>query len=409
MLLTSISSPLFRAAFEQSRDPILFLETRQSTLMIAFLNHAAAQLVGHEASTLVGQPLERICPDTHAISSAWQHSAINATVKTQHGELRTLEWSLSPIHDEQGQITHQMAVLREASCHIASPVERITLLQMALEATNTGVLITDDDSVILFANHALEVQTGYHANEIVGKTPTALRSGPHGLDFYQSLWRNLEHGEGFSAVFTNRHRDGSLLHIEQTVTPVRDDAGDATHFISISRDMTQYVAREKALQALAFHDRLTGLNNRSFGEQQLTKAWRQALRYKRPLSVIMADIDHFKRINDTYGHASGDRVLTQFGAALRRSVRGADTLIRWGGEEFLAIIPEADLQTASRLAERIRSTVEEMTDAEVGKITVSLGVAQLKTEESPDQLVRRADQALYAAKAGGRNRVELAP
>lgn len=408
MLSTSTFSPFFRAAFEQSRDPIIFLETRQSALIIAFINHAAAQLIGHTAASLTGQPLERICPDTSAINSAWQHSAINATVKTQQGELRTFEWSLSPIHDEQGQITHQMAILREATCHIASPVERVTLLQMALEATNTGVLITDEESIILFANHALEVQTGYHANEIVGKTPTALRSEPHGLDFYQSLWRNLEHGEGFSAVFTNRHRDGSLLHIEQTVTPVRNEAGDATHFISISRDMTQYVAREKALQALAFHDRLTGLNNRSFGEQQLTKAWRQALRYKRPLSVVMADIDHFKRINDTYGHASGDRILTQFGAALRRSVRGADTLIRWGGEEFLAIIPEADLQTASKLAERIRSTVEEMTDDEVGKITVSLGVAQLKPEETPDQLVRRADQALYAAKAGGRNRVELA-
>lgn len=408
MTSTTLSSQFFLTAFEQSREPTLILEAHQSTLLICHGNPALAALTGYDIHTLQGKSLAFLCVDAYLISNVWQGNSLTAPLKKRNGELSNVEWNLSPVHDTHGQLTYQIATLREQHTPLAPSTERVHLLQMALEATNTGVLITDEDGNILFANHAFESQTGYHANEIIGKTPTALRSGPHGLDFYQSLWRNLEHGEGFSAVFTNRHRDGSLLHIEQTVTPVRNDAGDATHFISISRDMTQYVAREKALQALAFHDRLTGLNNRSFGEQQLTKAWRQAVRYKRPLSVIMADIDHFKRINDTYGHASGDRILTHFGAALRRSVRGADTLIRWGGEEFLAIIPEADLQTASKLAERVRSNVEEMTDDEVGKITVSLGVAQLKPEETPDQLVRRADQALYAAKAGGRNRVELA-
>lgn len=407
MSIAADSSSLLFTAFEQSRDAVLILDAHTPEHFIRYANPALAQLAATDVATLLGQPLASICPQHDFVGSAWQGSTILASLRQHNGHTLAIEWSLSPLRDAHGQITHQMAVLREARCHVTAPCDRINLLQMALDATHSGVLITDTEGVILFANHALTSQTGYHANEIVGKTPTTLRASPHGLDFYQSFWRNLEHGDGFSAVFTHRHRDGSLLHIEQNITPVTDPRGKH-HFISISRDMTQYVAREKALQALAFHDRLTGLHNRSYGEQQLAKAWRQSLRYKRPMSVILADIDHFKSINDTFGHASGDRVLAEFGAALRRSVRSADTLIRWGGEEFLVIIPETDLQTASKLAERIRATIESLHDEEVERMTVSLGVAQLKAEESPDHLVRRADQALYAAKAAGRNRVELA-
>ncbi|MCM2358218.1 MAG: diguanylate cyclase [Geobacteraceae bacterium] len=154
----------------------------------------------------------------------------------------------------------------------------------------------------------------------------------------------------------------------------------------------------------AFHDPLTGLANRRFLELQLEKLMEAARRYGNPLSVIMLDLDHFKRYNDSRGHVEGDRLLARIAAILLREVRSADYLFRYGGEEFLAILPETGPPMACEAAERLRKAVE----AESG-VTVSLGVASYrKTMADKESLIRRADEALYRAKENGRNRVEWA-
>lgn len=152
----------------------------------------------------------------------------------------------------------------------------------------------------------------------------------------------------------------------------------------------------------ALHDPLTGLSNRRFLEIQLEKLAETAKRYGNRLSVIMLDIDHFKRYNDTRGHVEGDRLLAKIAAILSREMRSADYLFRYGGEEFLVILPESDLAMACAVAERLREAVE----AE-GEVTISLGVATYRTTmQDKESLVREADAALYRAKENGRNRVE---
>jgi diguanylate cyclase (GGDEF)-like protein len=169
----------------------------------------------------------------------------------------------------------------------------------------------------------------------------------------------------------------------------------------------------EAVVAQTTVDPLTGVNNRATVLHQLEKHWDLARRHRRPLSLILADLDHFKRINDTFGHAAGDQVLRAFGGLLAGRLRGSDHVGRLGGEEFLMVLPETTAAMALSLAEELRRNLEREPLEVLGRPlnpTCSLGVAELKPGD-PDggALLARADAALYRAKAGGRNRSALAP
>jgi two-component system cell cycle response regulator len=164
----------------------------------------------------------------------------------------------------------------------------------------------------------------------------------------------------------------------------------------------EIVAQAERLEALLFEDPLTGLANRRFILTQLSGMVSGARRHDRTLSVAIVDIDHFKAVNDTHGHAEGDRVLAEVAHALREHLRAEDQLGRLGGEEFLAVLPDTDARAANKAAEHMRENV-----AATG-VTISVGWAAWCGED-PDELLRRADDALYAAKAHGRNCVKGAP
>ena len=158
------------------------------------------------------------------------------------------------------------------------------------------------------------------------------------------------------------------------------------------------------LEALSLTDSLTGLANRRAFEQRLKMEWQRATRYEHPLTVMLIDVDHFKRFNDDFGHQTGDHVLAQVGAILQQAVRTTDLACRYGGEEFVIILPDTPMDDALPIAHRIREQVADHR-WESRQVTVSVGVAQLNHHKTPNQLVSDADQALYQAKAAGRNQV----
>nr|WP_275692760.1 GGDEF domain-containing protein [Rheinheimera hassiensis] len=171
----------------------------------------------------------------------------------------------------------------------------------------------------------------------------------------------------------------------------------------------QLIERNKELLQLASTDLLTGLLNRRAVMQQALSELRRAKRYQKDLAVLMLDIDHFKQINDQYGHAAGDKVLRDFALLCQQSIRDTDLLGRYGGEEFILVLPEIDLQTAIMSAERLRMTVAQhnftLTDSTVLQLSCSIGIAMyLPERDDLDKLLLRADQALYQAKHQGRNR-----
>ncbi len=180
------------------------------------------------------------------------------------------------------------------------------------------------------------------------------------------------------------------------------------HFFS--RFKEHYVeARIRAdqLAYLAFNDYLTGLPNRRGLERILQDEVERARRYNRPLSVVMVDLDHLKRINDTFGHDAGDRTLQEVAGLLAGELRRTDRVGRWGGEEFIIVAPETDRKAAWVLAQRLKETLENHPFDQVGTVTASWGVASFRPSDTVESLIKRADEALYRAKTAGRNRVEV--
>jgi diguanylate cyclase (GGDEF)-like protein len=191
------------------------------------------------------------------------------------------------------------------------------------------------------------------------------------------------------------------------------DAQDLQFFSVIGYQMAatlKHFQRLSSIKNIAHFDTLTGLYNRRYFEERLGLEAQKSFFGGTALSLVMIDIDHFKRVNDTFGHTGGDRVLREISGLLRTSVRKKDTVARYGGEEFILILPEAGLDESSMIAERIRRLVEstpfEVSDARLN-LTVSLGISNFPNHRarSKEELVKMADQALYDAKRGGRNQL----
>ena len=183
--------------------------------------------------------------------------------------------------------------------------------------------------------------------------------------------------------------------------------GEKTFYSGIVRDITKRKRLESELQTLATTDTLTQVFNRIKYDEIVKREIERAKRYNHPLSLIMFDIDHFKMVNDTYGHAVGDYVLQALTHIVKLDLRETDYLVRWGGEEFVIIAPDTDIERAEILAERVRKSAEEYKFERVGTVTVSFGVTQFTKNDTEDTFIKRTDDALYAAKRMGRNRVEV--
>lgn len=206
---------------------------------------------------------------------------------------------------------------------------------------------------------------------------------------------------------------GEQRHVEVIKTPVIDDAGEVFGIFGMFTDITERKRAEVILQELATHDGLTGLRNRREMQRILSEEVSRFRRYGKPASLVLLDIDHFKRINDIYGHQMGDEVLRWLGHVLIRHVRGVDVAVRYGGEEFGIILPETTEDEACEVAERVREAVRNLTFLSAHrpgakslelKVTISAGVtAVTESDNTEEDLVSRADQALYTAKRLGRN------
>ena len=199
-------------------------------------------------------------------------------------------------------------------------------------------------------------------------------------------------------------KDGSVFPIELTVSFWNTKEG--TFYTSIVRDITEHKKMQDELAKLATTDTLTGIFNRRKMHELLGMEINKAKRYKSPLSLIMFDIDHFKMVNDTYGHSVGDSVLRTLVKIVKRNLRNTDYFCRWGGEEFLILSPETDLEMATTSAERLGMVTEKHSFEGVNRITISLGVTQFDEKDNVDSFLMRVNDALYIAKNRGRNRVE---
>ncbi len=210
----------------------------------------------------------------------------------------------------------------------------------------------------------------------------------------------------FHAEFRIRHNDGSIRWIECRSTPEKE-ADSSIIWTGILLDITQRIQAEEQVRIMAITDGLTGIKNRQEFDRLLEHEIERANRYHTPLALLMYDLDHFKQVNDRYGHNTGDMALKTVTSLVNDNIRGIDIHGRWGGEEFMVLLPQTGLDTAMDVAEKLRRTIAAHPFDKLGSITASFGVVELAPHESSKSLAQRVDEALYRAKELGRNRVEV--
>ena len=410
-----VRSGLLRSALEQSFNSVLITDAQPGPMgpRIVYANPAFCEMTGYSATELLGQTpriLQGAQTSPEVLQTLRECLQANrffrgSTVNyRKDGRPYTVEWNISPVKDEAGVTTHYVSVQQDISA-VTEARATSQLLAQALDATQDAVMIANAQGEIEFVNHGFELITGYSRVEALGQNPAMLKSGEHTEAFYGRLWAAIQSGQTFRAVFINRHKQGHLIHCEETVSPIRDAGGAVTHFVSVIRDQTARAHTEQTLREQATRDPLTDLLNRRAGEWQLERAFLAAREGQKPFCLIMADVDHFKAINDTWGHPAGDQVLQRVAAVLRTGVRATDSVVRWGGEEFLLVLPYCEQAAALLQAERLRERVADAEQGEMGRVTVSMGVAELQRDETLANLIERVDQALYQAKHAGRNQV----
>ncbi len=272
--------------------------------------------------------------------------------------------------------------------------------------------LIDDGPRILYVNAAFTDVTGYTAEEVLGRTPRLLQGPETSKESRRRIRRALQRKEPIREIVLNYAKSGRKYWLDINIIPLKNSKGEVTFFAAIERDLTEQKDLESKLAKLAWTDGLTGLMNRRRFLERAHSEFARAKRYSHPLSLIVFDVDHFKQINDTFGHGFGDRVLSELGKTVRVCFRETDFCGRLGGEEFALVLPETPLDSAVNAAERLRRNISGLEISKEGKqtrITISLGVATvLPRDEEWNSAFQRADEALYCSKRQGRNRTTAA-
>ena len=283
-----------------------------------------------------------------------------------------------------------------------------------LDTLFEGAYILDPDRTIWHWNRAAETITGFAANEVVGSTCARQilshtdEDGNLLCDDACPVVRAMETREIQNARMFLRHKNDHRLPVQVRAVPVFRDSSviGAVEFFHEANSVTAARQRLRELEKLALIDPLTGVGNRRYGENSLSLRRAEMHRYGWPYGVMYLDLDHFKRINDTHGHEVGDRALKMVADTLVGSLRPFDTVCRWGGEEFLVVLRNAEMEGISIVAERVRRIIA-ASGMEVGEkkldVTVSIGATQAIDSDLPESLVSRADELMYKAKQNGRN------
>ena len=287
--------------------------------------------------------------------------------------------------------------------------QRLELWAKVFEASSEGIVLLDAAGRVLSANRAICKAGAFDPAELRHEEIGFVHAGSEALPTVREIWLTAEKRGWWRGEVTVRRRDGSAFPAWAVLTAVRDTGGDVGHYIFSCLDITDRKASEEQVRYLAHHDLLTGLPNRSVAERLLRDAMAQSRRSGVPLAVLFIDLDRFKTINDSLGHQTGDALLRQVAERLRQSIREADTVSRFGGDEFVVLLNGVTgsgeaLQIAQRLLAALRAPCR-IGDVELN-ISCSVGIAMYPDDAADmDELMRHADAAMYEAKASGRDNV----
>jgi diguanylate cyclase (GGDEF)-like protein/PAS domain S-box-containing protein len=280
-------------------------------------------------------------------------------------------------------------------------------LLLAVEQSASSIFITDLQGEIEYVNHAFTKMTGYESAETIGKNPRLLKSGKTRLTTYHEMWQSLLNGQRWKGEFVNLRKDCSEYIVSSSITPVRKSNGTISHYVAVEEDITERKKNEEIIRQLAFYDSLTGLPNRRKLLDRLNYAITLSHRERKQFSVFMMDLDKFKAVNDSLGHAAGDDLLKQVADRIKKQLRDSDMVARLGGDEFVILLENLNhIDDAAQVALKV---IEDLTKpftlscGETVQIGASIGISFYPSHgHTPEILLDHADTALYQAKDNGR-------
>jgi diguanylate cyclase (GGDEF)-like protein/PAS domain S-box-containing protein len=281
------------------------------------------------------------------------------------------------------------------------------IVQQVISSMREAVTVCDLEFNFISVNPAFTRITGWQEHEVIGRSAAILNCAQHSAEYYQNMRESIMREGLWSGELWQRRKDGEEFLSWLQSSEVRDADGQRTHFIGVLTDITERKRNEQELRYLANYDTLTGLPNRTLLSERLGHAVIRARRGGRKVAVLFLDLDRFKHVNDSMGHAAGDRMLKAAGSRLRDNVRDGDTVARIGGDEFTVVLEElADAGEAERVAQKLISAFEkplELNDGQDVVISPSIGISLYPDHaQTPTDLLKFADTAMYQAKDRGR-------
>ncbi len=350
-------------------------------------------------------------PETRIAELEAENRALRREIRVAH---EAAEITAHKVIEQFGHTDEALQRLRATSGQLKAVLDA---------ATEVSVVACDRDGTIRLFSRGAERLLGYRADEAVGRLSVLAlhrdvelaeagraltgEAPPRGAVMKVFEW-HVVHGVTGLHEWTYVRRDGSTFPVNLAITALPDSEGEPGGYLSVAMDLSWRKALEARLEHQANHDPLTGLLNRRSFEEALEREAARTDRYSTPFALLMFDIDHFKAVNDTYGHFVGDDILLAVSRMVSQRLRGPDTLARWGGEEFIALLPETSLEGARAVAEDLRATVPGTRFSRPGSVTITAGVAAHQAGEPAHALTKRVDDALYAGKEHGRDRVVTA-
>lgn len=383
---------------------------------IRFCSTAAARLAGTTAAGLVGRPIRHLLPQlpfnhgtpgynvAFAMFSSTADVVHSLLLSRADGSQMTVDTSLSSF-----KVNAEHLFCLELRYHLQTTIlfNELHAFQRKAALSSETVVITDADGVIIYVNPAFEALTGFCSDEVCGCTPAILKPDMRDDDIYHGLLEMIRCGGTCSGIFANRKKNGEIIYQDTVIRPFVDADGRITHLVSIGHDVSEHMQEIARLKHLANHDSLTCLPNRSLLLDRLHQVQAYAARREQQFAVVIIDVDHFKPINDTLGHAAGDAVLQTVAARLVSCVRAEDTVARWGGDEFVLLLVDIDSDVAvARVLDKVVAVFGHPLPIEEYKVqvSVSMGVGlYAQAGEDIHTLLKHADMAMYQAKHNGGN------
>ena len=331
-------------------------------------------------------------------------------IKGLKGRMRYLETHAMPMRDSNGVINSLLGITRDVT-ESKEAEQQLRIAATAFES-HAGMLVTDAYGDILRVNHAFTSITGYPANEVIGQNPSLFSSGIHDGFFYTAMWDNIRKTGAWEGEIWNRHKSGEVYPAHLTITAVKNTIGLLTNYVASLTDITLSKAASEKIKRLAFYDPLTSLPNRRLLVDRLHHALASCTRSGRQGALLFLDLDHFKTINDTLGHDTGDLLLQLVAERLTHCVRENDTVARLGGDEFVVMLEELSEQPIESAAQaevignKILASLNQPYELGTRPYynTSSIGITLFSDHEHEiEELLKQADIAMYQAKNAGRN------